>query len=56
MGGPKIKLWQSRIVRSIARELDETDDDYRNILKEENREIVGEEDKFLGDNNRILIP
>lgn len=56
MGGPQIKLWQSRIVRSIARELYETDDDYRNILKEENREIVSKEEKFLGNNNRILIP
>lgn len=50
MGGPQIKLWQSRIVRSIARELDETHEDYRKILKEENREIVGKEENFLGNN------
>lgn len=37
--------------RSIdRRELDETDDDYRKILKEENREIVGKEENFLGNN------
>lgn len=36
--------------RSIDRRELETDDDYRKTLKEENREIVGKEENFLGNN------